>query len=308
LGAEELLTRWRKLGVLVPAPAPVPWATSHAALPIVEHLDSDRIRVYFTGRDARSRGHIGTVDVDLSKGREGLTHADEPVLSPGPLGAFDDNGVTGACLVRENSTRYLYYSGWSLGGTVPFYFYAGCAVSEAGGPFERVSAAPILERSDVDPYLTASPWVLREGDRWRMWYVSGLAWKQGPDPQPRYHVKYAESKDGVSWSRDGHVCIDFEHPGEYAIGRPCVRRNGDRYCMWYCYRGDAYRLGYAESADGLTWIRKDEEVELNGRSVDFDAEMQAYPVVEDLRGLPHLLYNGDRYGATGIGWAVAETD
>ena len=294
--------------MLVPAPVPVPWAISHAALPIVEHLDPDRIRVYFTGRDERSRGHIGTVDVDLSDAKEALTPAVEPVLRPGPLGAFDDNGVTSSCLVRDNATRYLYYSGWSLGVTVPFYFYAGCAVSEAGGAFERISAAPILERNDVDPYLTASPWVLHEGDTWRMWYVSGVGWSEGADPQPRYHVKYAESHDGVSWSRDGQVCLDFQHPGEYAIGRPCVRREGDRYRMWYCYRGDAYRLGYAESPDGVTWTRKDDEIQLSGPSADFDAEMQAYPVVEELRGEPHLLYNGDRYGATGIGWAVAEAD
>src|SRR5206468_11075677 len=66
---------------------------------------------------------------------------------------------------------------------------------------------------------------------------------------------------------------DFEHPGEYAIGRPCVRRDGDRYRMWYCYRGDAYRIGYAESADGLTWIRKDHEFQLTGPSAGFDVEI-----------------------------------
>jgi hypothetical protein len=293
--------------VLVPAPAPVAWATSHAALPIVEHIDSSRTRIYFTGRDARSRGRIGTVDVDLSNETAALTYAESPVLEPGPLGTFDDNGVTGSCLVQDGSTRYLYYSGWSLGLTVPFYFYGGCAVSEAGGPFERISAGPILERNDVDPYLTASPWVLREGDIWRMWYVSSMGWTEEPTPQPRYHVRYAESSDGVAWTREGRVCIDFEHPGEFAIGRPCVRHEGDHYRMWYCYRGDAYRIGYAESADGLTWIRKDDEFQITGPSTDFDAEMQAYPVVEDLRGTPHLMYNGNRYGATGIGWAVPET-
>jgi hypothetical protein len=270
----------------------------------VEHLDPDRVRVYFTGRDERSRGHIGTVDVDLSQ-KATLTYNDEAVLRPGPRGAFDDNGVTSSCLVRHHATRYLYYSGWSLGETVPFYFYAGCAVSEADGPFERVSAAPILERNDVDPYLTASPWVLHEGNAWRMWYVSSVGWTDAANPRPSYHVKYAESTDGISWSRNGHVCIDFEHPGEYAIGRPCVRREGDRYRMWYCYRGDAYRLGYAESDDGLSWTRKDDEIQLTGAADDFDAEMQAYPLVVNLRGTPHLLYNGDGYGATGIGLAAA---
>ena len=141
-----------------------------------------------------------------------------------------------------------------------------------------------------------------------MWYVSCVGWTDGAKPRHLYHVKYAESDDGISWNRDGHVCIDFEHPGEYAIGRPCVRRIGDRYEMWYCYRGEAYRIGYAESTDGLTWIRRDDEVCFTGVAGNFDAEMQAYPLVEDLRDRRHLLYNGDGYGATGIGWAVSEAE
>ena len=57
--------------------------------------------------------------------------------------------------------------------SVPFYLNVGLAISDGGGAFERVSAAPISIGAAVDPYLTASPWVLVEGTAWRMWYVSG---------------------------------------------------------------------------------------------------------------------------------------
>jgi hypothetical protein len=61
--------------------------------------------------------------------------------------------------------------------------------------------------------------------------------------------------DGVD--RRGVVCIDYASPEEYAFGRPCVIRDGDRYRMWYSYRGAQYRLGDAESADGVVWTRMD---------------------------------------------------
>ncbi len=99
-----------------------------------------------------------------------------PVLGLGPIGAFDDSGVTSSSLVHWEGRSYLYYTGWSRGVTVPFYLFAGVAVSEDGAPFRRASPAPLLERTAVDPYLTASPWVLVDNGVWRMWYVSAVRW------------------------------------------------------------------------------------------------------------------------------------
>src|SRR5207249_1986619 len=146
---------------------------------------------------------------------------------------------------------YHYYTGWTLGRTVPFFFFVGLAVSEGHDARPvRVSSAPLLDRSDVDPYLTASPCVLIEDGLWRMWYVSGVGWRPGSGaPQPEYHIKYAESRDGIAWQRRGIVCIDFASPEEHAIARPCVVKDADRYRMWFCCRGSAYRIGYAESRD-----------------------------------------------------------
>jgi hypothetical protein len=295
---------WENRGLLLPAPLSAPWATSHAALPHAEALPDGRARLYFSSRDTRGRSQIGRAELDLATGAEPRV-GDEPLLGPGPLGAFDDNGVTTSCLVRDGDRQLLYYTGWSLGVTVPFYLSVGCAVSRDGGEtFSRASRAPILDRTEVDPFLTASPWVLVEGDLWRMWYVSGAGWSlvEG-SPQQRYHLKYAESRDGISWERNGVVCVDFRDEHEYAISRPCVVKDRDRYRMWFSARGDAYRVGYAESEDGIRWERKDELAGLES-SGDWDSEMQAYPAVFDHEGTRLLFYNGNGYGRTGIGWAA----
>jgi hypothetical protein len=232
--------------------------------------------------------------------------SEQPVITLGPLGAFDDSGVTTSWIVNHDNRKYQYYSGWSRGVSVPFYFFVGLAISEDGGEtYQRVSPSPILERNEIDPYLTASPCVRLEEGRWRMWYVSGTGWEMKNErPRHRYHIKYAESRNGIEWKREGIVCIDYNSEDEYAISRPCVVRDGDLYRMWYASRGDSYRIGYAESRDGLQWTRKDAESGIDVSASGWDSEMIAYPYVFANQGDYYMLYNGNDYGRTGIGVAV----
>jgi hypothetical protein len=139
-----------------------------------------------------------------------------------------------------------------------------------------------------------------------MWYVSGVKWTiENGQPRHYYHVKYAESADGVRWRRRGVVCIDFASAGEHAIARPCVLKDPDgRYRMWYSCRGERYRIGYAESADGLAWERKDDQAGIEPSPSGWDSDMIEYPAVFDAGGRRYMLYNGNGYGRSGMGLAV----
>lgn len=299
--------KWLKRGLLFAPPSNLRWMRTHAALPCADSANG-ALKVYFSGRDEQNRAHIGWFMMGMDPEPRVLSVSECPVLMPGETGCFDDHGVTSSCIIAVNSARYLYYTGWSLGQTVPFYLFVGLAVSNDGGvTFERVSKAPILERCHVDPYVTASPCVLLDGGMWRMWYVSGSKWQiESGRTRHFYHIRYAESNDGVQWKRSGIVCIDYKQPGEHAIARPWVVKDGNLYRMWYCRRGHAYRLGYAESADGIGWVRKDSEVSIEPSSSGWDSEMIAYPFVFDHGSERYMLYNGNGYGATGIGCAVQD--
>jgi hypothetical protein len=71
--------------------------------------------------------------------------------------------------------------------------------------------------------------------------------------------------------------------------------------MWYSHRGKNYRIGYAESLDGLHWTRKDNEAGIHVSRSGWDSQMIEYPFVFDHQGSRYLLYNGNDYGKTGIG-------
>jgi predicted GH43/DUF377 family glycosyl hydrolase len=277
--------------------------------PFADRLD-DRYRIYFASRDSKNRSQIGYFEIDMSDPNTVLRVSPRPVITPGPLGCFDDSGCNTPWIVGHDGRKYLYYTGWNLGVTVPFHNYIGLAISDdEGETFQKVSRTPVLDRDGVDPYMTHSPCVIIEDGVWRMWYASGTAWEmQNTRPKHHYHIKYATSHDGIHWNRDGTVCIDYQDPAEYAIARPCVIKEHGIYKMWYSYRGKQYRIGYAESNDGLSWQRKDEEAGIDTSPSGWDSEMICYPHVFQHKGRKYMLYNGNGYGKTGIGLAVLTDD
>jgi hypothetical protein len=181
---------WRRLGLLALDTSRAPWAATHAALPVVEPIDAESFALGSSLRDREGRARIGRSILTMSDTPRLEPLDPDPVLDLGPLGAFDDSGVTSSCLVTSGPDRFLYYTGWSRGVTVPFYLAASVAISQDGGPFERVSLAPLLERSAIDPFLTASPCVLLGHGRWRMWYVSATEWRNtSAGPRHYYHIR-----------------------------------------------------------------------------------------------------------------------
>jgi hypothetical protein len=278
---------------------------THAANPTAVPLGGDLIRIYFSTRDDLNRSSIGFADVNLRDPLKVLRVADEPVLAPGDLAMFDDSGASIGCIIDAGDRRFLYYMGWHLTVTVPWQNSIGLAISDGPDqPFRRVSRFPILELSEIDPYTVSYPWVTIEDGRFRMWYGSNTEWGARKEDM-RHLIKYAESCDGIHWIRTGHVAIDFDNPAEYAICRPCVINDGDRMKMWFCSRGETYRIHYAESIDGLTWIRCGSSG-IDVSSEGWDAEMIEYPCVFDHAGSRYMLYAGNGYGRTGFGLAVLE--
>lgn len=300
--------RWRKLGHVYAPDGSKEWMRSHAANPVPERIGGDRFRIYFSARDAENRSSISFVELDLTEPSRILYEAEQPVLSPGEPGMFDDSGCSIGCLVPVGDRRFLYYMGWHLTVRVPWQNALGLAVSEGPGqPFRRLSRFPVIPLDDVDPYTISYPWVVRENGTFRMWYGSNTRW--GPRQEDMRHlIKYAESRDGVSWDRKGVIAIDFASPAEYAICKPCVLKTGDIYEMWFCSRGDRYRIRYARSSDGLAWTRHDAEVGIDVSASGWDSEMIEYPCTFDHGGCRYMLYAGNGYGRAGFGLAMLEAD
>lgn len=299
---------WKKLGLIF-APGGADWMVSHAQNPLPEALGGGRFRVHFASRDAQNRARGGYFEFDIRHPDRTLAVSPEPTLDLGELGTFDDAGVMPSSIVRHDGVTRLYYTGWARAVDVPFSFHIGMAVSDAGGlRYRRVSKAPVLGRNHHDPFITGAPCVLVETGLFRMWYISGTRWEKsdgGAKPKHYYTIKYAESPDGLAWRTSDHLCLDYA-PDEYAIARPVVFKDGAMYRMWFTFRGgeETYRVGTAESSDGVSWRRNPDTLGLDVSETGWDSGMICYAHPLDHGGRQYALYNGNDYGRTGIGLAV----
>jgi predicted GH43/DUF377 family glycosyl hydrolase len=300
---------WKKLGLIYCPNGDIPWAQHYAMLPTVEIIHSDVLRVYYATLDKDRYGRIGYIDVNAANPKEILAVSKEPILDLGEIGSFDDSGVNPSCILTINQKKYLYYIGWQRCSRVPYMLFAGLATSDDGIHFHKYSRVPILDRTEEEPFIRSATSILYEDQIYKAWYVSAIKWIEVKGTlYPTYIIRYAWSKDGLKWSSNGPICIDFEADHEFGFGRPWVIKDGSTYKMWYSIRSkiNPYAIGYAESKDGINWSRKDKEVGIERSKDGFDSEMICYPCVIDVLGKRYMFYNGNQHGSTGFGYAEFE--
>jgi hypothetical protein len=307
---------WKKCGLIYNVDKRLPWASSHAQIPTVDVESEQCLTILFSSRDAANRSLIAKMQVDAACPANILEINPEPLLSLGLPGTFDDCGLMPSSIVNWQGLKYLYYIGWNVRNTVPYHNSVGLAVSEDNGQsYRRMFAGPVMDRTAQEPYFCATTCVRIENGIWRNWYLSCTDWQEiNGRMEPLYHLKYAESDDGINWRREGRIAIDYCHPEEGGIVRASVLKDRELYRMWYCYRShtdyridktNSYRIGYAESNDGLSWLRLDDQAGIHLSDKGWDSFMQAYPEVVDVGENRYLFYNGNGFGESGFGYAKA---
>lgn len=302
--------KWRKMGRIYAPDGSLPWARKFAFPPVPYFLSEEVIRIYVAFCDEQMVGRIGYVDISADNPLEVLRVSQQPVLDIGTPGAFDENGLLPTCLVEVDGKLYLYYVGYQLGLKVRYYQFEGLAISTDGGEsFIRAQRVPVTDRTDQELLNRTSAFVRRRGACFQMWYVGGSEWTDiDGKPMPVYNIRYMESADGINWPAEGRVCIDYTREGEYAFGRPFVIEENGRQLMFYSSRTRAkgYRIGYADSADGQDWTRRDEEIGIDVSASGWDSQMLAYACVVRHKDKVYMFYNGNNYGETGFGYAELE--
>lgn len=201
--------------------------------------------------------------------RSGLAISDDAGMSwryheHSPCIALDrdyDQSATGSvCVVRADDVFRMYYTsiahyydkpeGVQTGhGDVIPHIGVAYAESEDGirweKPLDDFMVGPRGHDAEPFEYINSKPFVIREGEGWRMWISTfGHA----------YRIRSLVSDDGLTWTRvpggpDGDIgvgepgCFD-DHQRSYAS----VVRHNDTYRMWYTGNGfGATGIGYAEA-------------------------------------------------------------
>ena len=255
--------KWIKKGLIYEPNTSFEWnSKGYASVPTVYKISEDILRIYFTARDINNKTNISYIEVEADDPSNILYIHEKSVLSLGKIGMFDDCGAMVSHVIDVNNEVWMYYIGWNVRNTISYHNSIGLAISKDGGmTFEKFSEGPLFDRTYKEPYFNAAPFVLKENGIWKMWYLSNTDWVEYEGKsEPFYHIKYAESENGIDWKREGKVAIDYKDENECGIVRACVLKDSDTYKMWYAHRNlqnyrtnknSSYRIGYAESSDGM---------------------------------------------------------
>lgn len=308
--------KWDKKGLIFAPEGKYDWSRSHAQVPKAYKIDEKIMRIYFGTRDDKYRTRTTFIEVDSENLKEIKYIHDKPVMELGKLGSFDDRGVMPACIFKDTGRILMYYTGWNMDITVSYRLSIGLAESKDGGiTFTRISSGPIIDRSIHEPYSVCQPYVIKENGTYRMWYSSFTKWEliKGKT-EPFYNIKYAESPDGINWNLTGITCLDYDERTD-ALGNPYVWKENGVYKILYAFRRNinyrqdkttSYRIGYAESSDGIHWVKKEDETGIDVSAEGWDSEMIAYPNMCNENGRNILFYNGNGFGRSGFGYAILE--
>ena len=314
--------RWKKLGkVFTPQEiAGRSWLQEFAQAPATLILD-DVVRVYFSCRPAPDASgqyvsYSAWVDLDRSDLFKVRAVAEQPILSLGGLGEFDEFGTYPVSVSREAGEVRAYYAGWTRCESVPFNVAIGAAVSRDGGStFQKLGKGPVISYSPDEPFVLSGPKVRRFNGKWQLFYIAGRKWKMVDGrAEPVYKIRMAVSDDGIHWHKHNHDLIPSRIEDDEAQASPDVFYANGKYHMFFCYRyssryrgkQNGYRIGYASSDDMLNWVRDDTRAGIDVSDEGWDAEMISYPHVFELDGKVYMAYLGDQVGRYGFG--LAELD
>lgn len=206
-------------------------------------LENGRYRMWFGGQ-----GRDGHDRIQLAESQDGRAWRQLGVVLEDPTA----NHVNDPSVVKRGDSYFMYYS---RAGT-DIHDEIALATSSDGIHWSQRGvvlrpAAP----GNWDSLLVGRPSVLFEGDRFRMWYdgrkdlPAGAPARGAPVAEVSTRaVGYAESRDGIHWSRPQTSPVFGENAGGVH-----VVRIGDGYVMVY---ESSVGTRFAASADGLRWKPK----------------------------------------------------
>ncbi len=191
-----------------------------------------------------------------------FTHVtNQPVLSLGAPGEWDNGGVWNPAVIKDGDTLRMWYTGFdqSPWGSNPIG-HIGYAWSLDGIEWHRDDGNPVLS-AELSWEAESVMWcaVIKDGDIFKMWY--------GANNYPTSIIGYATSVDGKIWSKHSEPVLETGGTGEWdraVIAPHTVIKEGSLYKMWY-WGGNTWhrpasiqQIGMATSTDGINWVKYDD--------------------------------------------------
>ncbi len=244
-----------------------------------------------------------------------------PVLNPGPSGAWDDGFIAFAKIIFEGDKYHMWYAG----GRGEVFTGIGYATSLDGISWTKYNdptttsdlyaeSDPVLvagQSGDWDDAVVSCPAVHVIDGTYHMWYGGST----DPNVFETASIGHAISADGISWAKDT-LHNPVLTPGtsgswdDVWIFRPFVLFTDGIYHMWYdAWNGvsNQVRIGHATTPHpDSAWTKDPDNPVLSfGSSVSWDwPRVDARSIIFD-GNIYHMWYSGGGFFTWKIGYATS---
>ncbi len=298
---------WKSEGLIFEPSKKISYIKSHGWVPTPYKINKNLYKIFYAGRDNLNHSNIFSFDFCFKEKKIKKIYK-IPILKKGRIGYFDDCAVIPSHVIKINNKIFLYYIGWTRGVSVPYISSLGLAISQGiNKKFNKHSNVPIIGRNKYDPIFTASCFVEKYKNKYRMIYTSNKSWNYKKFFIPNYNLKYSFSKNGIEWKTSSKFILNNKSNKEIAITRPWIINDFKNKILFYSYKnyqnkGRNYKIGFAKNYKNK-WIRMDNKISIKSSKCGFDKKMQEYASVVKYNKDYYMFYNGNNYGEKGIGIA-----
>ena len=274
---------WTRVGSSpVLATSPAGWDSFLIGSPSVAKFNA-AYYLYYEGLNTTTATHA----IGIATSNDGIlwTKQTNPVLSSGGPGAWDMGEVRYPTVTSNGQSLVMIYQGWGVNGAA-----LGMASSTDGIHWTKQQGyVSVLKGLVGDAYVPAS--LLYINGQYLLYYSSDGS------------IGLMTSTDAIHWSDKGFV---FMGNGAVQISRASVVYDGSTYRMWYTRTVDAndgtaassgiyaVMIGYADSADGITWKTYGNPVFTAGAASAWDRPGVGDPTVYYDGVIFHMWYVGGR--------------
>ncbi|MBE0648972.1 MAG: hypothetical protein IH596_14465 [Bacteroidales bacterium] len=246
-------------------------------------------------------------------------YKNNPILTTGTPGSWDDFVVCAPQIILSDSVFYLFYMGYNKAGRMA----VGLATSNDGIHFEKFPGNPVLasDNTGFDAFSLGPGIILKEDSTWVMFYnCQELA---GYTPGATVGRATAKQLTGP-WIRGSSPVITSGKKGEwddgFTIPSSVLKLSEGNYRMYYSggreiALADDFYIGMATSVDGITWKKYNDPATSKSPFLDSDPVLMegnqgkwdcSYVWMANVKKSSEgyrMYYTGVNGNKTGIGYA-----
>ncbi len=223
-------------------------------------------------------------------------HAGNPVLNiSSDTSQFDADGIETPTVIKDLSApsnqRYkLWYAGRKAQCSPVNDHKFGYGYSPDGINWTKYSGNPVLVSGNSSSWYNtfiSSPSVILENGIYKMWFTAPDLVINSQPTDGKGNIGYATSTDGINWAVYSSAVLIAGEQNNWdsaSIAEPSVIKVGTTYHMFYSaldqWTIEHFQVGYANSTDGVNWIKSTQNPVLTiGSANQWDRYWASHPSV-----------------------------